>query len=63
MTRTQHLKSIGLMCIKDIAALLNTYPDKVSYMVKELELVPIDYIWYDEHQIQLIKEFRTTRKK
>lgn len=46
----------------EISKMLRMNIDIVAYRIKELGLVPTDQYWYDEYQIELIREFETSPK-
>jgi len=58
MTRTNELLSIGLLRVVDIATKLFLSEDTVRRRIKKLEIIPFEQWWYNEYQIELIKDFR-----
>lgn len=59
-----HYQSIGLLRIVDIAKKLNLDRKLVSKRIKAIGIIATDRWWYDEYQIELIKDFeRTPRVK
>lgn len=62
--REPQYQSIGLLRIIDIAKKLNLHKGTVSYRIKTIDIIPTGRWWYDEYQIELIKDFeRTPRVK
>ena len=50
--------------ISKIAEYLNLHKDTISYRIKELGIIATEKYWYDEYQIELIKDFvRSPRTK
>ena len=50
--------------IFEIALILGLHRDTISYRIIELGIIPINRWWYDEYQIELIKDFeRSPRSK
>ena len=50
--------------VNEIAEMLKLHRDTVSYRIKELGIVATQKWWYDEYQIELIKDFeRSPRTK
>ena len=43
--------------VSEIGKILNLHKDTVSYRIKELGIIPTRRWWYDEYQIELIKDF------
>lgn len=63
-TNESHYQSIGLLRVFEIAEKLNLDRKLVSYRIKEIGIIATDRLWYDEYQIELIKDFeRTPRVK
>lgn len=59
-----HYQSIGLFRLFEIAEKLNLDRKLVSKRIKEIGIIPTDRWWYDEYQMELIKDFeRTPRLK
>jgi len=58
MTRTDELLSIGLLRIEDITKKLFLSKDTVRRRIVKLEIIPFEQWWYDEYQIELIKDCR-----
>lgn len=59
-----HYQSIGLFRVFEIAEKLNLDRRLVSYRIKAIGIIATDKLWYDEYQIELIKDFeRTSRVK
>lgn len=57
-------QSIGLFRLFEIAEKLNLDRKLVSKKIKAIGIIPTDRWWYDEYQIELIKDFeRTPRVK
>lgn len=57
MTRTEQLLSIGMFRIIEIANILNVDTDNISYRIKKLVIIPFERWWYDEHQLEMIKNY------
>lgn len=50
--------------VNEIAEMLKLHRDTVSYRIKELGIIATQKWWYDEYQIELIKDFeRSPRTK
>lgn len=59
-----HYQSIGLFRLFEIAEKLNLDRRLVSKRIKAIGIIATDRLWYDEYQIELIKDFeRTPRVK
>jgi len=63
MTRTDELLSIGLLRIEDITKKLFLSEDTVRKRIVKLGIIPFEQWWYDEYQIELIKNCRLWQKK
>lgn len=64
LSKESHYQSIGLFRVFEIAEKLNLHKDTVAYRIKTIGIIPTDRWWYDEYQIELIKDFeRTPRVK
>jgi len=48
--------------IFEIAEMLKLHKDTISYRIKELGIVATNKLWYDEYQIELIKDFERSPK-
>lgn len=59
MSRTEELLSIGMFRICDIAIILNLHKDSVSYRIKRLGIIAFEKWWYDEYQLEIIKNNKT----
>lgn len=62
LSKESHYQSIGLLRIIDIAKKLNLHKDTVAYRIKAIGIIATDRWWYDEYQIELIKDFERTPK-
>ena len=50
--------------VSEIAQLLKLHKDTISYRIKELSIIATDRWYYNEYQIELIKDFeRSPRTK
>lgn len=52
------------MRVEEIGRFLGLHRDTISYRIKELGIIPTERWWYDNYQIELIKDFqRSPRSK
>lgn len=54
----------GYKNVKDISLILNFHKTTITYRIKELGIIATNRWWYDEYQIELIRNFeRSPRTK
>ena len=57
VTRMKELRKIGYYRVFEIAKMLQQDPRKTAKTIQLLDLVPFENYFYDEYQIQLIRDY------
>ena len=58
VSRTNELKEVGYYRVSEIAKMLEQDPRRISETIKLLGLTPFENYFYNEYQIQLIRDYR-----
>ena len=58
IARTDELREVGYYRVSEIAKMLKQDPRRISKTIELLGLTPFENYFYDEYQIQLIKDWR-----
>ena len=58
VSRTNELREVGYYRVSEIAKMLEQDPRRISKIIKLLVLTPFENYFYDEYQIQLIRDYR-----
>ena len=58
VSRTDKLREVGYYRVSAIAKMLRQDPRRISETIKLLGLTPFENYFYNEYQIQLIREYR-----
>ena len=56
--RTDELREAGYYRVSEIAKMLKQDPRRISKTIELLGLTPFENYFYDEYQIQLIRDYR-----
>ena len=58
VSRTNELREVGYYRVSEIAKMLKQDPRRISKTIELLGLTPFEDYFYDECQIQLIRDYR-----
>ena len=58
VSRTNELREVGYYRVSEIAKMLQQDPRRISKTIELLGLTPFEDYFYDEYQIQLIRDYR-----
>ena len=58
IARMNELREVGYYRVSEIAKMLKQDPRQISKTIELLGLTPFENYFYDEYQIQLIKDYR-----
>ena len=58
VSRTDELREVGYYRVSEIAKMLEQDPRRISKIIKLLVLTPFENYFYNEYQIQLIRDYR-----
>ena len=58
IARTNELRGVGYYKVSEIAEMLKQDRRRISKTIELLGLTPFENYFYDEYQIQLIREYR-----
>ena len=58
IARTNELREVGYYRVSEIAKMLKQDPRRISKTIELLGLTPFENYFYDEYQIQLIRDYR-----
>ena len=58
VSRTDELREAGYYRVSEIAKMLKQDPRRISKTIELLGLTPFENYFYDEYQIQLIRDYR-----
>ena len=58
VARMNELREVGYYRVSEIAKMLKQDPRRISETIKLLGLTPFEDYFYDEYQIQLIRDYR-----
>ena len=58
VSRTDELREVGYYRVSEIAKMLKQDPRRISETIKLLGLTPFEKYFYNEYQIQLIRDYR-----
>ena len=58
VSRTDELREVGYYRVSEIAKMLKQDRRRISETIKLLGLTPFENYFYDEYQIQLIRDYR-----
>ena len=58
VSRTKELREVGYYRVSEIAKMLKQDPRRISETIELLGLTPFENYFYDEYQIQLIRDYR-----
>ena len=58
VSRTDELREVGYYRVSEIAKMLKQDPRRISKTIELLGFTPFENYFYDEYQIQLIRDYR-----
>ena len=58
VSRANELREVGYYRVSEIAKMLKQDPRRISKTIELLGLTPFEDYFYDEYQIQLIRDYR-----
>ena len=58
IARMNELREVGYYRVSEIAKMLKQDPRRISETIELLGLTPFENYFYDEYQIQLIRDYR-----
>ena len=58
IARTNELRGVGYYTVSEIAEMLKQDRTRISKTIELLGLTPFENYFYDEYQIQLIRDYR-----
>ena len=58
VSRTDELREVGYCRVSEIAKMLKQDPRRISKTIELLGLTPFENYFYNEYQIQLIRDYR-----
>ena len=58
VSRTDELREVGYYRVSEIAKMLKQDPRRISNIIELLGLTPFEKYFYNEYQIQLIRDYR-----
>ena len=58
VSRTDELREVGYYRVSEIAKMLKQDPSRISKTIELLGLTPFENYFYNEYQMQLIRDYR-----